>query len=257
MNKLFFTLNKFGDEILRNLNEESKEFTIEKYHLGEFDQWNFQWHEMFSSYIFDDNGCDYERMGCFIKEGDVVLDIGANIGIFAHRAETRGAKKVISFEPLNLTYKCLMKNKGPRTVCYNMGVGGHSRWQNFQLKYDFLNLGGVRSNDIDQGNDGVIYSETCYIIDINEIFTQTLSDKIDFMKIDIEGGEVELLNAISDVNLSSLRCVACEFHAFYDGFDEFQNNFVNRMSELGFNYFILYHGDGTLRTVSFWKNKTN
>jgi FkbM family methyltransferase len=253
MNKLFCTLDRSGNEVIRNIELENKNFSIEKYHIGEFDQWNFQWHEMFNNYVFDDNGCDYERMGCFIKQGDVVLDIGANIGIFAHRAELRGAKKVISFEPLNITYKCLIKNKGSKTSCYNMGVGGTSRWEQFQVKYDFLNLGGVNSINIDNDTNNVVYSEISYIIGINELFNSNLTEKIDFMKVDIEGGEVELLTNITDDNLKSLRCLSCEFHAYYDGFDDFQNQFVNRMSNLGFNYFILYHSDGKLRTVSFWK----
>jgi hypothetical protein len=77
--------------------------------------------------------------------------------------------------------------------------------------------------------------------------------KIDFMKIDIEGAEVDVLNEITDKNLSSLRCVSCEFHKTYEEFDEFQNEFGKRMERLGFQGFTLYHGDGNLRTLNFWK----
>mgnify|MGYP000011602968 CR=1 FL=1 len=74
-----------------------------------------------------------------------------------------------------------------------------------------------------------------------------------FMKIDIEGAEVDVLNEITDINLSSLRCVSCEFHKTYEEFDEFQNEFGKRMERLGFQGFTLYHGDGNLRTLNFWK----
>ena len=80
-----------------------------------------------------------------------------------------------------------------------------------------------------------------------------LIGKIDFMKVDIEGGEVEVLNSITDQNLSTLRCLACEFHKTYDEFDIFQKEFGDRMGRLGFRSFTLYHGDGNLRTVNFWK----
>ena len=103
-NKKFWTLRPDGSEVLRDLNEENKNFTREGYLNGEFDANNYQWYEMFHHYSFDDNGCDYERHGCYIKEGDVVLDLGANIGVFAHRAETRGASKVICFEPVTPTF---------------------------------------------------------------------------------------------------------------------------------------------------------
>ena len=97
--KLFWTLGPNGDEILRNLEEENKEFTTNDYYNGKFDSNNYQWYEMFNHYVYDDLGCDYERYGCYIIEGDVVLDLGGNIGVFAHRAEIRGASKIISFEP--------------------------------------------------------------------------------------------------------------------------------------------------------------
>jgi hypothetical protein len=90
------------------------------------------------------------------------------------------------------------------------------------------------------------------MVGINELFGQ-ISDRIDFMKMDIEGGEVDVLNAITDENLQSLRCLSCEFHKLNEYFDTFQENFINRMNRLGFRSFVLYLGSGDLRTVNFWK----
>jgi hypothetical protein len=73
------------------------------------------------------------------------------------------------------------------------------------------------------------------------------------MKIDIEGGEVDVLTSITDENLNSLRCLSAEFHRTYDGFDKFQSNFTDRMSNLGFKHFTVYYGNEDLRTLNFWK----
>ena len=73
-NKLFYTLTPEGAEVLRDLKKENEAFTVEDYNLGKFDGYNYMWFEMFNHNLFDDNGCDYERQGCFIKEGDVVLE---------------------------------------------------------------------------------------------------------------------------------------------------------------------------------------
>ena len=43
----------------------------------------------------------------------------------------------------------------------------------------------------------IIHSERAIIIGINEIF-KGMDLKIDFMKIDIEGGEVDVLTSITD-----------------------------------------------------------
>jgi hypothetical protein len=73
------------------------------------------------------------------------------------------------------------------------------------------------------------------------------------MKMDIEGGEVDVLTSITDENLQSLRCLSCEFHKLNEHFDDFQDNFISRMNRLGFRSFVLFLGNGDLRTVNFWK----
>ena len=198
--------------------------------------------------------CIRDRYGCYIREGDVVLDLGGNIGVFAHRAEERGASKVISFEPVTPTFNCLIKNKGPKTLVYKNAVGGKHDFTTFRIHTDYTHIGGGTSEDQDLllNSRPIIHSERVIIIGINEIF-EGMESKIDFMKIDIEGGEVDVLTSITDENLSSLRCLSGEFHKSYEEFDVFQQSFVERMERLGFKHFTLYHGDGTLRTINFWK----
>lgn len=251
--KKIWTLDKEGNEVLRDLSKENESFTLDGYHAGEFDGNNYMWFEMFTNFVYDDNGCDYERYGCYIKEGDVVLDIGGNIGIFAHRAEFRVASKVISFEPLTPNFNCLIKNKGPKTLVYKMGVGDTNKWADFKIPTDFTQSGGGSYKEEAINNRDVVHEEKAYIIGINELFG-TISDRIDFMKMDIEGGEVEVLTAITDENLQSLRCLSCEFHKLNEEFNQFQENFIHRMNRLGFRSFVLYLGaNGDLRTVNFWK----
>jgi FkbM family methyltransferase len=253
-NKLFWTLSLEGKEILRDLEEEGKSFNMDDYYKGIYDGNNYQWQEMFNHFIYDDIGCDYERYGCYIKEGDIVLDLGGNIGVFAHRAETRGASKVISFEPITPTFNCLIKNAGPKTVVYKNAVGGKHGFTTFRIHTDFTHIGGGTSEDQDLllNQRSIVHSERVIIIGINEIF-ENMDTKFDFMKIDIEGGEVEVLTSITDKNLASLRCLSAEFHRSYEEFDIFQEQFVRRMNNLGFRSFVLYHGDGKLRTLNFWK----
>jgi FkbM family methyltransferase len=253
-NKLFWTLSPEGKEILRDLEEENKNFGMDDYHKGIYDANNYQWYEMFNHYVYDDLGCDYERYGCYIKEGDAVLDLGGNIGVFAHRAETRGASKVISFEPVTPTFNCLIKNAGSKTTVYKNAVGSKHGFTTFRIHTDFTHIGGGTSEDQDLLLDqrSIIHSERVIVIGINEIF-ENMDINFDFMKIDIEGGEVNVLTSITDKNLSSLRCLSAEFHKSYEGFDQFQEQFIQRMNGLGFMSFVLYHGNGDLRTLNFWK----
>ena len=251
-NKLFWTLRPDGSEILRDLKKENENFTLEQYNGGKFDGNNYMWYEMFNHYVYDDLGCDYERYGCFIKEGDVVLDLGGNIGLFAHRAEMRGASKVISFEPLTPTFGCLLKNKGPKTQVYKNAVGEKNGFTKFNIHTDFTHIGGGTSSDNVTNNKTIVHSENVIVIDINTIF-EMLENKIDFMKVDIEGAEINVLNSITDNNLLSLRCLSAEFHILDNTYEKFQDYFISRMEKLGFAYFVLHHGSGFLRTLTFWK----
>lgn len=251
-NKKIWTTTKSGDLLQRDLAKENINFNIEAYWRGEFDAYNYLWYEMFNHYVYDDLGCDYERYGCYIQPGDVVLDLGANIGLFSLRAEMRGASKVISFEPILPTFNCLMLNKGDKTEVYNLAVGSKNEFRNFKIHTNLSNTGGGKhdpNNTLDGLN--IVYDKDSYTININQIFDHY--KKIDFLKMDIEGSEVDVLNGITDENLSSVRCLAAEFHANNAEFEDFQNNFIQRINNLGFTQFLLYHGDGRTRTLTAWK----
>lgn len=258
MSKKFWTLNSIGEEVLRDLEKEHENFSIEKYNAGEFDGNNFIWYEMFDMHLMDANGCDYERKGAYIKEGDVVVDIGANIGVFAHRAELRGASKVICFEPLSKTYNCLLKNLGPKSVAHKLAISNKNEFKEFAIHTDYTHIGGAFSTDyIDRFEQKILLEkETVFSIDINEIFNSTLTDRIDFLKIDVEGAEVDILNKLTDDNLKKIRCLSVELHKNDESLEEFQWSFLDRVHGLGFDRFVLYHGVDTtakLRTLSCWK----
>jgi FkbM family methyltransferase len=247
-----WTIDKNGELLERNLSLENENFTIEDYRMGKFDSYNYIWFEMFNHYIHDDIGCDYERYGCYIRPGDVVLDLGANIGIFSRRAEERGASRVISFEPISTTFQCLLLNKGPKTEVHNVGVASVNEFRKFVIHTEVSNLGGAKydpENTLSGFN--IVYEKDSFVIDINQIFSQYRN--INFVKMDIEGSEVEVLNSITDENLSSIRCLSAEFHRNSEDFEDFQKSFILRLENLGFNHFVLYHGDGSTRTLNSWK----
>jgi FkbM family methyltransferase len=253
----FVTLTPEGHLQLRNLKEEDKDFTVEKYHSGQFDSYNYLYHENFSYSQFDATGCDYLRHGCRIDSGMKVLDIGANIGAFARAAVLRGASKVYCFEPMTPTYRCLELNAqfAPDIIeTFKLGVSDKSESTNFQIHTNYTHNGGGQMTEINPFLANVVHSETCALIDIRAIFCDKIWGDVDFLKIDIEGAEEIVLKAIPDAALQRLVCIAAEFHSHTPEFDIFQENFIQRCQNFGFKSFVLYHGDGHLRTINLWKN---
>ena len=57
-----------------------------------------------------------------IHNGDVVVDLGANIGIFTRFAYKEGASKVIAFEPDKRYFELLKLNSDPRSILFNAAM---------------------------------------------------------------------------------------------------------------------------------------
>jgi FkbM family methyltransferase len=247
----FWLMNEKGDMVLRDLKSEAESFKLDAYYRGEFDAFNYCWYENFDLYEWDANGCDYERKGCSIQPGDVVLDVGGNVGVFARRAHSRGASRVISLEPLSPTYKCLEMNAPSTNETYNFGLAGNTCFPEFEIHTNYTRLGGGSSLDVNSGRE-IIYSQKSLCLDVNSFFESGLFEKVDFMKVDIEGGEYSLFESIKDEHLSKMRCVAMELHPIGEKIDQFQEFMGKRMDSLGFDSFCLFYG-GNMRTLSYWK----
>lgn len=171
-----------------------------------------------------------------IFDGDVVVDLGGNMGIFNRWAYTQGASKVISFEPDRRYFKLLSLNADPRSILFQ-GAVAHEIGE--LTLYQTDHFGG--SNIFGYGDkDG--YSVRSYTLDY--LFETGLVSKIDFLKIDIEGAEHAAFAGISDDNLLKVRNVAMEYHhGHFDHDVELRESLIQRMRRLGFSTYILYMGE--------------
>lgn len=154
-----------------------------------------------------------------VKEGDVVVDFGANIGIFPYSLKNRKPKKVICVEPSKSLFKTLKENlaKLPfETLALNYGISDEK---------------GVR-----EVTDGVfIYGKPQAEFD-----TQTFKgfieecnlDHIDFFKIDCEGGEYSVFTEENFEFLTTkVKYISGEWHFSgienaMEKFREFRNRYL-------------------------------
>lgn len=253
----FYTINSRGEKVLRNFKTENeeKEFTILKYWNSEngIDDNNHMYFENFQMYeLYGSIGSDYERYGCVINEGDVVVDIGANIGMFTRRASERGASRVVSFEPMSLSYSCLVENVGFQAECHKIAVTDKLSSINFVIPGMLSNLGGGSAENFIMDKD-IAKKEICLGLGMEDLWSiGLLPSEIDFLKIDCEGGEAQIIPQLTPERLQNIQKISMEYHQGLLG-PEIREEFVTRAAAQGFNHFTLFHGNGDLVQLHLWK----
>ncbi len=183
-----------------------------------------------------------------INEGDIVVDLGGNIGVFNRWAYNQGAARVISFEPDKRYFKLLSLNADPRSLIFNAAVS--NQMGELEL-HESAHLGG--SNLFGTQENAKKYKVKTYTL--NYLFESGLIEKIDFLKVDIEGAEHLAFAGISDENLQKVKTIAMEYHHSHFNYDEqLRDKFISKMNNLGFNSYLVFMGNNdNLQMIYFWR----
>jgi len=184
------------------------------------------------------NRTDYFRKSCTIKPFDIVVDCGGNIGIFTSIAFDMGAARVLSFEPFYKNYT-LNKKNNPNAEVFCLAVTNESD-DEVELYIETGNGGHtiIESEINNTLHPGHYERKGIYIntINLDDIISRNFLDHIDFLKIDTEGSELQILEGLSDENLNKIRCISLEYHSSVFNYDEdVYTKFIQRFLNLGFN----------------------
>lgn len=141
----------------------------------------------------------YSNEQVFVERGDVVFDVGAFVGSFTMSvADT--ASHVYAFEPNVTTKKFLDLNTCDFSNVETFGVG---IWEEDGCVQ--LNLGLDPTNDsLLTPDDGFKGDREIKVKRIDTICNKLNIDKVDFMKIDAEGVEPEVLESAGEIDVKKL-----------------------------------------------------
>ena len=228
-----------GNLRLRNLEAEEKVYRnniFPSWQSGKIDEAILIYYEIYDCHsggYVDDSL--YQKGNCRIKEGDVVLDLGANIGIFSRFASDKGAKKVYSFEPVQENFQLLSLNRPNNCEAHRIAVYNKDN-QSIKIAYKPNCPGG---SSIHKHDDGKL--QTCMTMTIDTLINNNIIEQPNFIKMDIEGAEIEAFEGMSNAILKRVRCIAMEMHVGQLG--DKVNNIYNRLNTLGFSSFTLNNPD--------------
>ena len=187
----------------------------------------------------------YLRHGICLNDGDTVVDIGANIGMFSLFVLSRCQNaNVYAFEPSPVVYELLKANGeayGSNVRCFQCGVSDRSKTAKFTF---YENSSVFSSFHPDAGEDkeaieavvrNVLDAEAgeesydlfvqeltaerlhqrtyqCRLVSVSDIIRGNRIEKINLLKIDAEKSELEILAGIEEADWPRIDQIVIEIH---------------------------------------------
>ena len=154
-----------------------------------------------------------------ISPGDVVIDVGSNIGDYTLIASKKvgDSGKVLSFEPLSETFLTLNRNLqlNEITNCmfFQKAVGEKPGLANLYKN----NLSGTMGHlDSSLNGKDLIKRDEIEVVTIDDVLTSEHIDTVNMIKIDVEGFEHEvLLGCLQSFKENKIKKILCEVHFKY------------------------------------------
>ena len=166
--------------------------------------------------IFEEVWVDqnYLPPGWRMPAGGVVVDIGANVGVFSVWAVRRaGARRVIALEPSESSVVALranlVRNGLPEvTVCPKAVGARRGRALLYRRGPPAMNT--LFSTDA----AGSHFQELgpVEVVTLDDVFSAFAVERCDLLKLDCEGSEYDILSAASARTLGAIQAVAAEYH---------------------------------------------
>lgn len=151
---------------------------------------------------------EYSKLGFEIKDNDLVIDIGAHIGLFALFASKKcKTGNIYCYEPVKENYELLLKNLHDNNLtnvhCFNIAVSDSEQKVKLYLNSDQAG----HSLYIESASFLEVQSTT-----LKKIMDKNKIEKCDFLKIDCEGAEYGIIESLPHQYLHKIDKMVIEYH---------------------------------------------
>jgi FkbM family methyltransferase len=181
----------------------------------------------------------HNRYDCFQFEKylDIVLDVGANSGLFTKLCLQKGAKRVFSIEPNN---KCLQnlrhltRNDSNVTVI-DKAIAGERKKIKFYITDDNSTIGSIFADHLKNETHSIREIEVdCITVD--DVINDYNLPKITMLKLDVEAAEYEILHSLGESTFKKIDSILVEYH---DNFDKRVISLVKHLEKFGYNISVV------------------
>ena len=146
-----------------------------------------------------------------VDRDTVVVDIGANIGLFSLYAAFHGAEKVYAFEPNREAYCCMLRNI-ERNNLQGRIIPNHLAVTSRSNELVTIPKGASPQNRIAHESAPDDEHESVTTISLNDIVRTEGMSRIDLLKMDCEGCEYEILGGTDAYTFARIGRIIIEYH---------------------------------------------
>ncbi|MBA2675395.1 non-ribosomal peptide synthetase [Ramlibacter sp.] len=195
--------------------------------------------------IFDSE--EYVRNGIRLGDDSCIFDVGANIGLFSlFMAQRHPGARLYAFEPIAPLYRCVQLNQQLHAIAgkvFNLGLSNRNAEATFRfypnntaastsevsvegtraivrtfLANDAASSGAQASQQDGQSVEEILdaqlnYEEqVCQLRRLSDVIAEQAVARIDLLKIDVEGAELDVLHGIDEGDWPKIGQLAIEVH---------------------------------------------
>ena len=192
---------------------------------------------------FEDNGDNTHRINYNLNQDSIVFDLGGYIGEWSDKIQKKYGSKIYIFEPVFKYFSDLKQTFEfkENIKIYNFGLSDKT------YDTEIIHDGASSSVFLQDGE-----KEKIKLINFEEFIKSEKIENIDLIKINIEGGEYELLDFILKNNLQTkINNFQIQFHKMFDDCEIKRNNIREKLSEthtLTYDYTFVWEN---------WEKKKN
>jgi FkbM family methyltransferase len=157
----------------------------------------------------------YERRDVAVRDSDVVVDVGAHLGTFTRLALQRGARVVVAVEPNPVNVACLERTFASEIAARRVRVVSAAAWHSpGSLTFEFgdsSQMGHVGASGVEGARAKALPVRA---VTLDQLVGELKLDRVDFIKMDIEGAERHALAGASRLLAEHKpRLAICIYHA--------------------------------------------
>lgn len=151
---------------------------------------------------------------CDLSNLNVVVDIGANVGLFTlYMLKSRNCKKIFSIEPTNKAYSQMFNvlNDERNTSLHKLAIHNFNGKSKIKSVEDNSTISGF-IDDVHPYTNHNMNEEEVDVVTLKTFIDNNKLQHIDLIKIDIEGVEYDVINSLSDSELLISDRYLIEYH---------------------------------------------